>query len=99
MPYRAMRLLFGFLKFQYHFFLTVLALSGCGEPGLLPSSVYRLLVDGGSLIAESRLQGVWSVTLCVWAFLRPGIKPVSLALAAGFLTRGLPGMSCCFINF
>ena len=40
-----------FLKFQYHFFLTVLALSGCGEPGLLPSCVYRLLIDRGSLVA------------------------------------------------
>ena len=53
------------------------SLSGGGEPGLLPSCVYRLLSEGDSLVAENGLQGVcaqslWhtgSVTLCVWAFL------------------------------
>ena len=75
------------------------SLSGCGEPGLLPSCVYRLLSEGDYLVAENRLQGVWvqslwhtgSVTLCVWALLRPGIKPVSLALQGAFLTTGPPG--------
>ena len=34
---------------------------------------------------------------CLWNLPRPGIKPVSPALAGGFLTTRPPGKSCLFI--
>ena len=38
--------------------------------------------------------GTWASLLCsVWDPPRPGIEPMSLALASGFLTTGLPGNS------
>ena len=100
-----MYLLFFFYKFIY-LFLAVLglrlcarALSSCGERGPLFIAVHRPLTIAASLVAEHRLQtrrlsscGSWVQLLhSMWDLPRPGLEPVSPALAGGFSTTAPPG--------
>ena len=70
------------------------AFSSCGERGLLFIAVRGPLTIAASLIAEHRLQtrrlsscGSQAQLLCgMWDLPRPGLEPVSPALAGGFLT-------------
>ena len=75
--------------------------SSCSEWGLLFTGVHGLLVVVASLVAE---RGLWAgrrnswgtVALCphgMWDLPRPGIEPVSPALADGLSTTGPPGES------
>ena len=54
----------------------------------------------GSRVLERRLSscGAWAQLLyCMWDLPRPGIEPVSPALAGGFLTTALPGSPSFYI--
>ena len=76
------------------------AFSNCGKWGPLFIAVHRPLI-AASLVAEHRLQtrrlsnrGSWAQLLRgMWDPLRPGLEPVSPALAGGFLTTAPPGKS------
>ena len=91
---------FFFYKFIY-LFLAVLGLrfcarafSSCGERGPLFIAVRGPLTMAASLVAERRLSrcGSRAQLLCgVWDLPRPGLKPVSPALAGGFSTAAPPG--------
>ena len=80
-----------------------LAFSSCGEWGLLFVVVRRLLLVVASLVAEHRLQtrrlsncGSRAQLLCgMWDLPRPGLEPVSPALAGRCSTTAPPGK---FIN-
>ena len=68
--------------------------------GLLSSCVFWALLCGGSSCGAQGLEpgfsgcGTKAQLLCsTWDLPRSGIKPVSPALAGGFLTTGLPGKS------
>ena len=74
------------------------AFSSCSKRGLLFVVVLRLLIVVASLVAEHRLWSAGSVAMVhrlscsIWDLPEPGIKPVSPALAGGFLTT-FPGKS------
>ena len=98
---------FKFLIFIYLFlFLPVLGLrfcarafSSCGERGPLFIAVHGPLTIAASLVAEHRLQtrrlsncGSRAQPLCgMWNLPRPGLEPVSPALAGRFSTTAPPG--------
>ena len=75
------------------------AFSSCGEWGPLFIVVRGPLTIAASLVAEHRFQtrrlsscGSWAQLLHgMWDLPRPGIEPVSPALAGGFLTTAPPG--------
>ena len=98
---------FYFLKLIYlYLFLTVLGLrfcarafSSCGERGPLLIAVRGPLTIAASLVAEHRLQ-TRRLSSCgsqaqllrgMWDLPRPGLEPVSPALAGIFLTTAPPG--------
>ena len=84
------------------------AFSSCGERGLLFVALRGLLIAVASLVAEHRL-GMWAsvvvalgLSSCgsraqllrgMWDPPRPGLEPMSPALADGFLTTAPPGKS------
>ena len=75
------------------------ALSSCSKRGPLFIAVRRPLTVTASLVVEHRLQtcrlsscGSRAYLLCgMWDLPRPGLKPVSPALAGGFSTTAPPG--------
>ena len=75
------------------------AFSSCGKRGPLFIAVRGPLTIADSLVAELRLQtrrlsscGSRAQLLCsTWYLPRPGLKPVSLALAGRFSTTAPPG--------
>ena len=77
----------------------VRAFSSCGELGPLFMAVCGPLTIAASLVAEHRLQtrrlsscGSWAQLLCgMWDLPRPGLEPVSPALAGRFSTTAPPG--------
>ena len=77
------------------------AFSSCGKRGPLFIAVRRPLTIVASLVAEHRLQTRRLSNCGSRAQLlhgmrdppRPGLEPVSPALAGGFLTNGTPGKS------
>ena len=81
------------------------AFSSCGKQGPLFIAVRGPLTITASLVAEHRLQtrrlsscGTRSQLLRgMWDLPRPGLKPVSPALAGGFLTTAPPGKPPIFI--
>ena len=76
------------------------AFSSCGKWGPLFITVRRPLIIVASLVAEHRLQmrrlsncGSWAQLLRgMWDLPRPGLEPVSPALAGRFSTTAPPGM-------
>ena len=95
-----------FIYLFIYLFLAVLglrfcarALSRCGERGPLFIAVRGPLTIVASLAAEHRLQtrrlsscGSWAQLLCgMWDPPRPGLEPVSSALAGRFSTTAPPG--------
>ena len=75
------------------------AFSNCGKWGPLFIAVRRPLTIATSLVAEHRLQ-TRRLSNCgsraqllrgMWDLPRPGLEPVSPALAGGFLTTASPG--------
>ena len=95
-----------FLNLFIYLFLAVLGLrfcarafSSCGEWGPLFIAVRRPLTVTASLVAEHRLQtrklsncGSQAQLLCgMWDLPRPGLEPVSPALAGRFSTTAPPG--------
>ena len=97
---------YSFLKKCIYLFLAVLGLrfcarafSSCGEWGPLFIVVRGPLTIAASPVAEHRLQtrrlsscGLRAQLLRgMWDFPRPGLEPVSPALAGGFLTTAPPG--------
>ena len=85
------------------------AFSSCGEQGLLFVAVRGLLIVAASLCCGARALGARASVVVVrrlsscgaqalslrstWDLPRPGLKPVSPALAGGFLTTAPPGKS------
>ena len=75
------------------------AFSNCGKQGPLFIAVRGPLAVAASLVAEHRLQtrrlsscGSWAQLLCgMWDPPRPGLEPVSPALAGRFSTTVPPG--------
>ena len=75
------------------------AFSSCGERGPLFITARGPLTIAASLVAEHRLQtrrlsncGSQAQLLCgMWDLPRPGLEPVSPALAGRFLTTAPPG--------
>ena len=75
------------------------AFSSCGKRGLLFIVVRGPLTIAASLVAEHRLQtrslsncGSWAQLLRgLWDLPRPGLEPVSPALAGRFSTTAPPG--------
>ena len=73
--------------------------SSCGKRGPLFIVVCGPLTIAASLVAEHRLQtrrlsncGSWAQLLCsMWDLPRPGLEPVSPALAGRFSTTTPPG--------
>ena len=95
-----------FINLFIYLFLAVLGLcscarafSSCGERGPLFIAVHGPLTIAASLVAEHRLQtrrlsscGSRAQSLCgMWDPPRPGLEPVSPALAGGFSTTAPPG--------
>ena len=77
----------------------VRAFSSCGERGPLFIAVRGPLTVTASLVAEHRLQ-MCRLSSCgsrsqllggMWDLPRPGLRPVSPALAGGFSTTAPPG--------
>ena len=75
------------------------AFCSCSERRLLFVAVHRLLIAVASLVAEHRLQ-TRRLSNCgsraqplrgMWDLPRPGLEPVSPALAGGFSTTAPPG--------
>ena len=75
------------------------AFSSCGKQGPLFIAVWGPLTVAASLLAEHRLQ-TCRLSNCgsraqllrgMWDLPRPGLKPVSPALAGGFSTTAPPG--------
>ena len=75
------------------------AFSSCGKWGPLFIAVRGPLTIAGSLVAEHRLQ-MCRLSSCgsraqllrgMWGLPRPGLEPVSPALAGRFLTTAPPG--------
>ena len=77
----------------------VRAFSSCGKWGPLLIAVHRPLTITASLVKEHRLQtlrlssrGSRALLLCgMWDLPRPGLKPMSPALAGRFSTTAPPG--------
>ena len=96
----------GCLNLFIYLFLAVLGLrfrarafSSCGKRGPLFIAVRGPLTIAASLVAEHRLQ-TRRLSSCdsraqllrgMWDLPRPGLEPVSPALAGGFLTTAPPG--------
>ena len=95
-----------FLFFVFYLFMAVLGLrfcerafSSCGKRGPLFIAVRRPLTIAASLVAEHRLQtrrlsncGSWAQLLRgTWDLPRPGLEPVSPALAGRLSTTAPPG--------
>ena len=83
------------------------AFSSCGKWGPLFIAVHRPLTIAGSPVAEHRLQ-TRRLSNCgsraqplrgMWDPPRPGLEPVSPALAGSFSTTAPPGKPCLFILF
>ena len=82
------------------------AFSSCGKRGLLFITVCGPLTIAASLVAEHRLQmhrlrncGSWAHLLRgVWDLPRPGLEPVSPALAGRLSTTAPPGKPWKFFN-
>ena len=78
------------------------AFSSCGKRGPLFIAVCGPLTIAASLVAEHRLQthrlsncGSWAQLLRgMWDLPRPGLDPVSPALAGSFSTTAPPGKPC-----
>ena len=95
-----------YLLLIYYFFLAVLGLrfcarafSSCGKWGPLFIAVHGSLTIAASLVAEHRLQTL-RLSSCgsrawllrgMWDLPRPGLEPVSPALAGSFSTTAPPG--------
>ena len=87
--------------------LCVRAFSSCGKWGPLLIAVRGPLTIAASLVAEHRLQtrrlsncGSRAQLLCsMWDPPRPGLEPVSLALAGRFPTTAPPGKPQSFLFF
>ena len=78
----------------FYLFLTALGLCCWCGPTLV--AVLRFLIAVASLIVEHGLQSLGSVAVVhelrgIWDHPRPGIEPISLALAGGFSTTGPQG--------
>ena len=78
------------------------AFSSCGKRGPLPIAVRGPLTIAASLVAEHRLH-TRRLSNCgsraqplrgMWDPPRPGLEPVSPALAGGFPTTAPPGKPC-----
>ena len=70
------------------------ALSSCGKRGPLFIAVHGPFTIAASLVAECRLSncGSWAQLLRgMWDLPRPGLEPVSPALAGRFSTTAPPG--------
>ena len=96
-----------FLKIYFiYLFMAVLgprfcvrAFSSCGKRGLLFIAARGPLTTAASLVADHRLQthrlsncGSWAQLLCgMWDLPRPGLEPVSPALAGRLSTTAPPG--------
>ena len=105
---------FFFLNYLFiYLFMAVLGLcfcarafSSCGKRGPLFIAVRRPLTIAASLVAEHRLQtrrlsncGSRAQSLHgMWDLPRPGLKPVSPALAGRFSTTAPPGKPPNFLN-
>ena len=82
------------------------ASSSCGERGPLFIAVHGPLTVAASLVAGHRLQtrrlsscGLRAQLLRgMWYLPRPGLEPVSPALAGGFSTTAPPGKPCPFFK-
>ena len=82
------------------------AFSSCGKWGPLFIAVHRPLIIVASLVLEHRLQthrlsncGSRAQLLCgMWDLSRPGLEPVSPALAGRFTTAAPPGNPFNFID-
>ena len=100
---------FLFIIYLLFLFLAVLGLrfcarafSSCGKWGPLFIAAHGPLTIAASLVAEHRLQtlrlsscGSRAQLLCsMWDLPRPGLEPVSPALAGRFSTTAPPGKSC-----
>ena len=80
--------------------------SSCGERGPLFIAVRGLLTIAASLVAEHRLQtrrlsscgSRASLLRGMWDLPRPGLEPVSPALAGRFLTTAPPGKPNIFLT-
>ena len=80
------------------------AFSSCGKWGPLFIAVCGPLAIAASLVVEHRLQtrrlsncGSWAQLLRgMWDLPRPGLEPVSPALAGRFSTTAPPGKPCLF---
>ena len=80
----------------------VRAFSSCSKRGPLFIAVHGPLTVAASLVMEHRLQtrrlsscGSRAQLLCgMWDLPRPGLEPVSPALAGGFSTTAPPGKPC-----
>ena len=98
--------LFFFKIYLFILFMAVLdlcfcarAFSSCGKRGPLFIAVHEPLTIAASLVVEHRLQtrrlsncGSWAQLLCgMWDLPRPGLEPVSPALAGRFSTTAPPG--------
>ena len=78
------------------------AFSSCGKQGPLLITVHGPLTIAASLVEEHRLQtrrlsnhGSRAQLLCgMWDLPRPGLEPVSPALAGRFSTTAPPGKPC-----
>ena len=101
-------------SFFIYLFLAVLGLrfyvrafSSCGERGPLFIAVHRPLTIAASPVAEHRLQtrrlsnrGPRAQSLCgMWDPPRPGLEPVSPALAGRLSTTAPPGKPPCSFGF
>ena len=100
------KVILNFIYLFIYLFLAVLdlrfcvrAFSSCGERGPLFIAVRGPLTIAASLVAEHRLQ-TRRLSSCgsraqllrgMWDLPRPGLKPVSPALAGGFSTTAPPG--------
>ena len=82
------------------------AFSSCGERGPLFTAVRGPLTVAASLVAVHRLQtrrfsncGTWAQLLRgMWDLPRPGLEPVSPALAGRFSTTVPPGKPCIIVS-
>ena len=83
------------------------AFSSCGKRGPLFIAVHGPLAIAASLVAEHRLQ-THRLSSCgsraqllrgMWDLPRPGLEPVSPALAGGFSTTAPPGKPSLLIFF
>ena len=81
------------------------AFSSCGKRGPLLVAVHGPLTVAASLVAEHRLQ-TRRLSSCgsraqslrgMWDLPRPGLEPVSPALAGGFSTTASPGKPLFFL--